>query len=161
MTVATAQEVAVLLGAVVRSGGAVGLPADVAGREIQTAAAVLHGDTVQGLQHMIVERRTGGLRGLVVLRPVQGDLFEHRADVMKLMVEPSWQGAGVGSRLLERVVDSARRRGFLQLRLSTRGGGPLPDFYSRRGWTEVGVFPRALQVAPGVFCDEHWFQLDL
>ncbi|MBW0101000.1 GNAT family N-acetyltransferase [Pseudonocardia sp. KRD291] len=157
----TVEEVVALWEAVVRSGGAVGFPADVPGREIETAAAALHEGTVQGTEHMLVERGAGGLRGLVVLRPAQGNLFEHRAAVTKLMVEPSCQGAGIGSRLLERVVDSARQRGFLQLRLSTRGGGPLPEFYSRRGWTQVGVFPRALQVAPGVFCDEHWFHLNL
>ncbi|MBN9734972.1 MULTISPECIES: GNAT family N-acetyltransferase [unclassified Pseudonocardia] len=161
MTGATVEEVAALWGAVVRAGGAVGLPVNAADDEIRAAAGVLHEATTRGSQDLLVERGACGLRGMVVLRPARGALFAHRADVAKLMVAPSEQGIGVGSRLLGRVVDRARERGFRQLRLSTRGGGPLPAFYRRRDWTEVGVFPGALQTAPGTFRDEHWFQRDL
>jgi acetyltransferase len=34
-------------------------------------------------------------------------------------------------------------------------------FYTRQGWTEVGVFPAALRLGPGDMRDEHWFQLRL
>jgi len=49
-----------------------------------------------------------------------------------LVVEPSARTHGVGSALLQHVVDRAREMGFTRLRLVTE---TKTDFYERRGWT--------------------------
>jgi GNAT superfamily N-acetyltransferase len=101
------------------------------------------------------------LVGTVFLRPGVSPLFAHRADVLRLMVHPDRQGEGVGRALLDAAVARARALGLEQLLLSTRGGTDLPAYYARLGWTEVGVFPGALQLGPDDRRDEHWFQLRL
>ena len=101
------------------------------------------------------------LVGTVFLRPGAVPLFAHRADVLRLMVHPARQGEGVGRALLDAAVARARALGLEQLLLSTRGGTDLPAYYARLGWTEVGVFPDALQLGPDDRRDEHWFQMRL
>ncbi|KAA9148116.1 GNAT family N-acetyltransferase [Amycolatopsis acidicola] len=103
----------------------------------------------------------GALVGMVALRPASGAVYAHRAELRKLMVHPALQRSGAGGRLLTRALEHARARGLRQVRLSTRGGTHLPDYYRRRGWVEVGRFPGALQIGPGDFRDEYWFQYDL
>lgn len=96
---------------------------------------------------------------MVFLRPGAVPRFAHRADVVRLMVHPSAQGRGLGRALLAAAVAHARDLGFEQLLLSARGGTSLPAFYTGLGWTEVGVFPRALHLGGDERRDEHWFQL--
>ncbi|GAB3588369.1 hypothetical protein GCM10027445_69360 [Amycolatopsis endophytica] len=158
---ATAIEVARLWLAVTRSGGAAGFPADAPSKHVTAAADALLADVGAGHAHLLGERTDGVLTGIVVLRPGAGAVFEHRAELSKLMVHPGHQRSGTGRRLLDRAIGRARALGLRQLRLSTRGGTHLPEYYRRAGWTEVGRFPAALQIAPGDFRDEHWFQYDL
>ncbi|MCX2730611.1 hypothetical protein OOZ19_10190 [Saccharopolyspora sp. NFXS83] len=77
------------------------------------------------------------------------------------MVRPEQQRAGARRRLLARAEEQARHLGLRQLVPATHGGTALPDFYRRQNWIEAGRFPAALQVTPGDFRDEHWFQYDL
>jgi hypothetical protein len=51
--------------------------------------------------------------------------------------------------------------GLEQLLLSARGGTGIATFYTRQGWTQVGVFPASLRLGPDDIRDEHWFQLRL
>lgn len=99
--------------------------------------------------------------GVVFLCPGSGPRIAHRADVLRLMVHPDRQGAGLGRALLDAAAARARALGLEQLLLSARGGTDLPGFYARLGWTEVGVFPAALHLGPDERRDEHWFQLRL
>lgn len=99
--------------------------------------------------------------GAVFLRRGAGAVVRHRAEVLRLMVHPEWQGRGCGRRLLTAAVARAAAVGLEQLLLSARGGTSLPAFYADVGWTEVGVFPAALRLGPDEYRDEHWFQLRL
>lgn len=53
-----------------------------------------------------------------------------------MAVDPRWQGRGVGARLLEAVVDRARRDGYEVL--WANGRDVAAGFYARHGWEVVG-----------------------
>ncbi|MGH9339293.1 MAG: ribosomal protein S18-alanine N-acetyltransferase [Acidobacteriota bacterium] len=57
-------------------------------------------------------------------------LVAEDAEILKIAVDPEWQGRGLGCRLLQDAVENARRRGcrscFLEVRPSNRGA---IDFY--------------------------------
>jgi putative acetyltransferase len=53
--------------------------------------------------------------GCVALRPLPNRVGE----VKRMYVDAAWRGTGVGRALLERVITSARERGYRQLRLGT------------------------------------------
>lgn len=97
------------------------------------------------------------LVGAAFLRQGTGPVLRHRGEVVRLMVHPEHQGRGCGRALLAAVERHAVGLGIEQLLLSTRGGTHLPGYYAALGWTEVGVLPGALRVAPGETRDEHWF----
>lgn len=144
---------------VTRAGGAVGFAPDSPAAEIAAAAADAVDEVRSGRQELLA---TGDpLAGVVFLRPGAGPRIAHRAEVVRLMVRPEQQGAGLGRTLLDAAVDRARELGLEQLLLSARGGTSLPAFYAKLGWTEVGVFPAALHLGGDDRRDEHWFQLDL
>ncbi len=147
--------------AVSRAGGAVGHTADEPEAHVRADAADAVAEVVAGRQHLLAVRAGDGadLDGVVFLRPGTGPRVAHRGDVLRLMAHPSAQGRGLGRQLLAAVVDHARALGLEQLLLSARGGTTLPAFYAALGWTQVGVFPRAVRLGPDDARDEHWFQL--
>jgi ribosomal protein S18 acetylase RimI-like enzyme len=53
--------------------------------------------------------------GCIALRPLPGAVGE----VKRMYVDPAWRGRGVGRALLERLIASARERGYRQIRLGT------------------------------------------
>ena len=144
---------------VTRAGGAVGFTPDSTEDEIAAAAHDVVDEVRAGHQELLTAGEP--LAGVVFLRPGVGPRVAHRADVLRLMVHPARQGEGLGRALLDAAVARGRELGLEQLLLSARGGTALPAFYTRLGWTEVGVFPAALDLGPGDRRDEHWFQLRL
>jgi GNAT superfamily N-acetyltransferase len=147
--------------AVSRAGGAVGFLRDSPEPEIRAAAEQVIADVRAGRQQMLTIVAGGALAGAICLRRGVGAVVAHRCEVARLMVHPQRQGRGWGRALLAAAVAHAREHGVEQLLLSTRGGTPLPPFYEKLGWTEVGVFPGALRLGPDEVRDEHWFQLRL
>jgi GNAT superfamily N-acetyltransferase len=101
------------------------------------------------------------LAGTVFLRRGTGAVVAHRAEVLRLMVRPDLQSHAWGTRLLDAAVAHATAPGLEQLQLSARGGTGIATFYTRQGWTQVGVFPASLRLGPDDIRDEHWFQLRL
>jgi acetyltransferase len=152
-------ELAALWLAVTRTGGAVGFVQDAPAAELRAAAAAVIDDVRAGRQQLF-EIRTGTpgvLAGTVFLRRGVGTVFEHRADVLRLMVHPDLAGRGWGRALLTAAVEHAASSGLELLLLSTRGGTGLPALYARLGWTRVGVVPGGLRLAPDDARDEHLF----
>jgi acetyltransferase len=146
---------------VTRAGGAVGFPSDAAEQDVRAVAAQAIEDVRAKRQQVIVIGADHALAGTVFLRRGTGTVVAHRAEVLRLMVRPDLQGRGWGKRLLAAAVAHATALGLEQLLLSTRGGTGMAMFYTRQGWTEVGVFPASLRLGPGDMRDEHWFQLRL
>lgn len=145
--------------AVTRAGGAVAFVPDSTDEEIAAAAREVVDEVRAGRQELLTVGEP--LAGVVFLRRGAGPRIAHRADVLRLMVHPDRQGEGLGRVLLDAAVARGRELGLDQLLLSARGGTGLPAFYTRLGWTEVGVFPAALDLGPDDRRDEHWFQLRL
>ncbi len=150
--------------AVVRAGGAVSFRADDPEDDIRRAGHAQVEDVRTGGQDLIVldaADRAGALAGTVFLKRGAGSPFRHRAEIHRLMVRPDLQGRGLGTRLLDAAVAHGTEIGLEQILLAVRGGTWMLDFYRDRGWTEVGVWPGALVIAPGEVRDQHWFQLRL
>ena len=140
--------------AVTDAGGSVGFaaPADPA-----AIAAPLDAELalVRDGRHLLgTVRADGRLIAVGYLWGRGNPLFEHWRTVMRLMVHPDHQGAGTGSRLLERLHDLALADGCEHLVLSIRGGQGLEAFYERHGYREVGRHPGAVRMPDGTYRDE-------
>ncbi|WP_216204520.1 GNAT family N-acetyltransferase [Amycolatopsis aidingensis] len=59
-------------------------------------------------------------------------------------VLPQWRGQGVGQRLLDSLVDAARRAGVVALSLSVEPGNHARRLYERSGFEQVGAAGGAL-----------------
>jgi DNA-binding MarR family transcriptional regulator/GNAT superfamily N-acetyltransferase len=76
----------------------------------------------------------GGVRAL----PAGPGITAGTGEVKRMWVDPTWRGAGLGSRLLREIEALARRRGHDRLVLDTNGG--LTDaiaLYERAGYARV------------------------
>jgi ribosomal protein S18 acetylase RimI-like enzyme len=62
----------------------------------------------------------------------------HRAEVVKVLVDPDWQRRGVARALLAGLEARARSCGRTTLVLDTREGDPSNELYRTSGWTQVG-----------------------
>jgi ribosomal protein S18 acetylase RimI-like enzyme len=61
------------------------------------------------------------------------------AHLSYLFVDPAYQRRGIGTRLMERALDEARRRGHLRVTLGTAVlNRPARRFYERAGWRDTG-----------------------
>ena len=86
-------------------------------------------------------RDAGGLCGTVQLQPAWAPNQPHRGEVAKLMVSGRVRGRGIGEKLMARLEQVARERGFRLLTLDTKRGDPAERLYRKRGWNEAGVIP--------------------
>jgi GNAT superfamily N-acetyltransferase len=161
----TGPELAAALGAlwvaVTRAGGAVGFEPASAEADIRAAADHVVAEVAAGREIMLALGDAAAPTGVVFLRPGTQSTTEHRADLLRLMVHPDQQGGGLGRTLVDAAVAESRALGLETLLLSARGGTTLPDFYTRLGWTAVGVWRGSVKLAGGERRDEHWFQLHL
>ncbi|KRV50897.1 acetyltransferase [Wenjunlia vitaminophila] len=88
-------------------------------------------------------------------------LMTHWCWLYTVMLHPSRQGEGEGSRLLREAERQGRRMGLESFRLTCRGGTGLERFYASVGYREVGRVPAAIRVAPGDDRDDVMMWLDL
>ena len=84
----------------------------------------------------------GAIVGTVHLLPAWAPNQPHRAEVAKLLVHRRARRRGLGTLLMRRIEDEARRAGFTLLTLDTKRGDPADGLYRRLGWTVVGTIPR-------------------
>lgn len=108
---------------------------------------------------MLVARRTGEVVGLAGLAP----LGEGRAELCKLHVRPDCQRRGVGRRLVETLIERARRRGFGQMELHvTATQKAAVHLYQRLNFCEVKrVAHRAIVFGDEVVFDTIYMALSL
>jgi len=84
--------------------------------------------------YVVAEDGTGlvGYAGLFVVGP--------EADVQTVAVRADRQGAGLGRRLVQHLLDEARRRGCSRVMLEVREGNPAArHLYDRLGFEQVAV----------------------
>lgn len=98
----------------------------------------------------------------LLLAESESHLRRHWRTVYRVQVDPTYQGHGMGTRLMAEAATVARDRlGLQALTLMTRSGTGAEKFYLRCGYREVGRIPGAIRVAPGDDRDEVHFWLDL
>lgn len=86
---------------------------------------------------LIVARADGRATGMVALRR----LDEERCEMKRLYVRSAARGTGLGARLIERVVDEARARGYREMCLDTLPVmGDAQRLYQRAGFEDVAAY---------------------
>ena len=98
---------------------------------------------------LLIAERDGRIVGTAQLEMAMKLNGSHRAEVNKVLVDPSCQRQGIGRRLLEALEDVARREGRILLHLDTREGDGSNDLYRRVGFTEAGRIPQWARSAAG------------
>lgn len=59
-------------------------------------------------------------------------------ELLLIAVDPRRRGRGVGTRLLQRLIEAARARGTTRLFLEMRDGNPAEALYRQHGFTTIG-----------------------
>jgi predicted N-acetyltransferase YhbS len=70
-----------------------------------------------------------------IIGTIMGGFDGRRGMIYHLAVEPSWQGKGIGSTLLDEVEQRLVAKGCIKMYLMMRSGHPeLVDYYQKHGW---------------------------
>jgi ribosomal protein S18 acetylase RimI-like enzyme len=95
-----------------------------------------------GSRILLIAELNGKLVGTVQLALAQQKNGAHRAEVMKLIVDPAARGQGIGTALMLAIEKSARRQGRSLLVLDTRVGDSGERLYRSLGYVAAGIIPR-------------------
>jgi GNAT superfamily N-acetyltransferase len=149
---------------VANSGGAVGfaelLPVD--DDDVRPAVDAIAAGLDPALSRLLVASRDGVLVGWLLVTGNATPVLAHWARVTRVQTALGARGTGVARALLTELHRAARDdMGLERLRIEVRGAAGLEAFYERFGWTVVGTWPSALQIAPGDRRDEVLMDLAL
>ncbi len=97
----------------------------------------------------VARERDGAIPGTVQLDLETRPNGNHRAEVMKLMVDSRRRWRGIGRALMLAAEAEARRLGRTTLVLDTRQGDPSERLYRSLGWELAAVIPRYARSAGG------------
>lgn len=134
---------------VTNADGAVGLVPPVTQADVRPLADGALAAVSAGESHLLTAELAGTVVGFCFLEHRPGPLFRHWAEIKRLQLHPSHQGAGYGARLLDAAAEAARDIGLEQLRARVRGGTGAEAFYEQHGYEIVARVPDAIRVAPG------------
>lgn len=87
--------------------------------------------------YLVAEAKNGivGYAGLMCIEPI--------ADVQTIAVMPEYEGRGIGSALLARLIEEARKRSAADVLLEVRADNPrAQQLYLRFGFEQIHVRPR-------------------
>lgn len=98
-------------------------------------------DVAAGRALLLAGWRDGVLAGTVHLGLATPENQPHRADVLKLLVDPGARRAGLGRALMQRAEQEARRLGRPLLVLDGQEGSAAERLYRGLGWTAAGSIP--------------------
>ncbi len=102
----------------------------------ETGPAVLAGGRV-----LLIAERAGAVVGAGQLDCAKPDSHPHRAEVMKLLVDPRARRRGVGRALMIALEDAARARGRWLLTLDTASPDKAEPLYRALGYQRAGAIP--------------------
>jgi len=106
----------------------------------------------RGPRHPVIVADVNGLVvGWASLNPINPrSAYDHVAD-FSVYVERAWRGKGVGTRLLDRLIDLARTIGYHKMVLSALARNAVGvALYTKAGFTRVGIYREMGQL------DGHW-----
>ncbi|MFS1519174.1 N-acetyltransferase family protein [Bacillus sp. SCS-151] len=138
-------ELANLLKEVVNKGASVGFLAP-----INTDTAIEYWSKV--LKHgviLYVAKINNEIRGAVQLHLAMQQNGTHRAEVSKLMVDPSSRRCGIASTLMKTIESRATNEGRSLIILDTRLGDQSNILYKSLGYVESGTIPSYAQSSDG------------
>ena len=98
-------------------------------------------DVGSGAKLLLAGWAGGVLTGTVTLALTMPRNQPHRAEVVKLLVDPAARRHGLARRLMARLETEALARGRTLLMLDTRAGDRAEALYRSMGWHELGVVP--------------------
>lgn len=70
-------------------------------------------------------------------------------ELLLFAVDPAYRRRGLGHRLLDRMIASARNRGISRIFLEMRRGNPAGSLYAAHGFEQVGVRPGYYRTTDG------------
>lgn len=106
-------------------------------------------EVAQGHRVLLGAWVEGALAGTVQLDLATPENQQHRAELVKLLVDPAYRRRGIGEALMRRAEQTALRLGRRLLTLDTKAGDEGERLYRRLGWTEGGYIPDFAQDAAG------------
>jgi GNAT superfamily N-acetyltransferase len=148
LTEALLAEVVELWVRVTNTGGAVGFVQPTSAASVRPVAEKTLARVADGVDTFVgLADEQGRLLAWCILEDVGSGLRRHWRTVVRVMVDPDRQGAGLGRMLLDTVHGVARDRlGLDALMLQVRGGTGTEEFYLRHGYEIVGRLPGAIRL---------------
>jgi ribosomal protein S18 acetylase RimI-like enzyme len=113
-------------------------------------------DVAAGQKLLLAGWVGGVLAGTVTLALASPQNQQHRADVAKLLVDPSARRSGLARRLMQRLEREAVLLGRTLLMLDTRSGDRAEGLYRSMAWVELGRIPGHALAKDGTY-DETLF----
>jgi len=96
---------------------------------------------------IIVAEIQGELVGQIQLECLEDDATQHVGEI-GIIVDPDYRGKGVGSRLLEKAIKTAKHLGFEKICLSTfHTNSNAISLYKKFGFQEVGRRKKQFKIA--------------
>lgn len=116
------------------------LPVDYCFRTFDAEVAGLPGDYAPPKGKLLLATVVGQPVGCIALRPFPQD---DTCEMKRLFVRPGFRGGKLGCRLVERLLEEARRLGYRSMRLDSYGFSMQAaiELYRRFGFREVGADP--------------------
>ncbi len=110
---------------------------------------------------ILTSATTNAILGTVQLVTIPKLTHGHRAEVVKLLVQPSARRLGIARKLMEKVEDFALGLGKQFLTLDTATLSPAVEMYRRLGWEEWGTCGDYASWPDGSRCDATFFRKEL
>lgn len=101
------------------------------------------------------------MAGMMALYWEDRDKIRHVAHLVSVYIDSQTRGQGVGSKLLEAVIEKAREKKFIRkIRLSVTSVNPAKIFYEKKGFKVIGNFKEEVFV-DGKYYDEDVMELEI
>ncbi|MCW2878682.1 MAG: hypothetical protein JWQ95_2782 [Sphaerisporangium sp.] len=151
-------EVQRVVHAVVELGGAVGYVKPPGRDETDPFLDGVLADVRRGRAALALARVDGAVEAMGLWRRASSQLFEHSAEVGKVMAHPSARGLGLGRLIVGALIENARAAGVETLTLGTRGNnhGAI-GLYEELGFRVWGRLPNVIEIGDERFDDVRMF----